>query len=337
VKSALVVLPVFAAIFAALFSVLTISSTLYQWVESAQAVESAGFGVLMPAVIDSLGPALTVSTVLALFLLLFAVRRRRRIGAAVMLLSSLCAILCYGGLFLLIQGIEAGEERSAVLSPYPAGTIHHLDHSLFYAAELRHEPSTSRPRFGTVALITPHTRVSPQQEQAHTALELYREGLIDPSAGDFIVRNRVFPEKEGERTVQMADNGGVLPGTTASPLIAAVSREARMAFRALEHVHRRSIILLAAAVAAQVFFVVASWAFVRTSSWPLLNAVLALLLLRGFFALHRLTDAELVMSIFSGIGAEKYIPLFPTAVLIAVALLFSLWNLAFSLGRGESG
>jgi len=338
VKSALLVLPVYAAIFAALFSLLTLLSVIYFWIEASQAVMSLGWSVLTPQIAATLPSMVSLCSIFSLFFLLFSYRRKRQIGLAVFASAFLLTSLVYGGLFLLIQRISPNEQRPGIIAAYEAERFYSIGEKHVYSERVsfRDEAGIRTPHFSPILLIDPHSLDAKPETQSRRILSLYREGIIDRNDEKLRFDGAVSADTDATKSIELREgNESILASIEPPSLIRAFAGEARLCAGNLERLLSRSIFHFAAAIAIQVLFVIVAWSFIRTSSWPLFNSIIALLMLRGFFFLYRISSAETVESLLSGFSLEAYYELFPSAALLVLTLLFGLWNLAFYAGRKE--
>jgi len=79
----------------------------------------------------------------------------------------------------------------------------------------------------------------------------------------------------------------------------------------------------------QVLFLSGSWAVIRTSRWPLWNALLVLIFFRGFFRLDAVFRSDTVREGLRILSLEKHVYLAPSAGFLLLAVLFFLWGIFF--------
>lgn len=362
-KSALLVLPVFAAIFAAFFSLLTLFTAAYFWIETSEAVGSLGTTVVISHVSRALPQIVILSSILSLFFLLFAFRKRPRIGIPMFIAAAILAATAYGGLFIAVQTMsESSTEEPAVSSPYRAGYIYPIGDYLFYSEELAHRTEDELSLYRPILLISPYTQAPRVSLETHRALSLYRNAALDGAEKSLVLGEAVFAggvrsegsgeagaeATDGEGTAARAGSGGrgriplragkesLLSSTEPPQLAATLSHEAKMVSANLLALLEKGLPYFAAAILVHVLYVILSWTFIRTSPWPLLNALVGLLLLRLYFFIHRITTGDALRSLMSGLSLEGYGQFLPSGALAALTLLFILWSIAFYAGKKES-
>lgn len=354
-KSALLALPVFAAFFAAIFLFLTFLSGVYFRIETSHAVGELGLGVLTPHIAAALPAILTVTTVLSLFFLLFSLRKKKAITFPVYISAILAASLFYGGLFLLFSGIDSSEETAPkpISSPFEAGYIYPAGDYLFYSEAVVYEESGEAEIPGavyqTVALVAPkgyemgtdQERSVKQEEGEEESyklplLSLFRSAALRSEEETLVLKGNIFGAIHTEPRIPLGGRDSSMLSSVNPPgLIRAVAGEAGLVAGSLQGLRSSSLPFFAAAILIQVLFITISWAFVRTSRWPLFNSLIALLLIRGFFYLFSLGSGEAVRELLAGFSMEGHADLAPYALLLAVSLVFLLWNTAFHFGRKE--
>ncbi len=328
-KAVLLVLPVYAALFIAIFSLFTALSTVYYWIGASHAVHEFGASVLLPNIGAALPSIVVASTVISLFLMLLTQRRRSRIGLPVAISAFLFSLLLYAGLFILGSEMQSGEKDSLISSPYQAGYIYPLSEYLFYGETVRYS-ETDLPVFGPVAVISPNNRDAAEKQ----VLNLYRSGTFYFTQGELILENT----EGGRDAIPLGEEAAAPASSIEAPAsMNRIGEELGMITRSLFGLREDSFLLFLGAMALHILFIISGWAFIRTSSWPLFNAILGLLLMRVFFLLHRVSSGDAVEAVLSAVSMEKYLPLLPSIILLTASFLFLLWGIAFHLGSKEGG
>ena len=325
-KATLLVLPVFSALFIAVFSLLAALSAVFFWIEASNAVGEYGLTIILPQLVHAL-PVLTIlASVLSLFFILLTYSGSRNVGFTASLTALLFASLIYGGLFAVFDGMSADTEETYISSPFEAGYIYPLGEHLFYGESIRYN-NDDMPSFSPVALVS---------TRAPEAVSLYSTGTVTDAHGTLRINGRIFGGDDDAKSIPLERNrGGVLSALDPPPLAARMAEEAGIIDRSLGNLLNTSLIMFAAAVIVQALFVVTSWTFIRSSPWPFFNAIVALLLIRGFFFLHRIATGEAVSSLLSGAGLQEHTALAPYILLALVSFLFILWSIAFHMGSRE--
>ncbi|MFO7850386.1 MAG: hypothetical protein R6V67_10535 [Spirochaetia bacterium] len=361
-KSTLLVLPVFAALFCAVFLFLGSFTSVYYWMETSHAVEELGFSVLVPHVLDKL-PSITVfSAILSLFLLMFTFRKRQHLGFFDYALTFAAAMLVYGGLFMALSDIDTKRDISRIASPFDAQQIYPVGDYLFYGEQVEYTSETGdsrlegeiRPSFAPVVIVSPliYGDSSLQGIEDHHILSLYRRALVDDLEGEFILQDTIFggaeersgadgegaadPDKDSAQRIPLRSKSwSVLVYNDPPSIVSSVAHEAELVSQALRRLLDGSLVFYAATVGIHVFFVVVSIFFIRTIPWPLVSALVVLLFMRGFFFLYRLAESDVAAELMKGLSLEKFSGLAPAAVLLVLSILFLLWNTAFYFGKKE--
>ncbi len=355
-KSTVLVLPVFAALFCTVFLFLGIFTSVYHWIETSHAVEQLGFGVLVPHVLEALPPITVVSAIFSLFLLLFSFRKKDRVGFSVSAVTWAAAVLLYGGLFMALSNAGTAEDADYISSPFEAQRIYPVGDYLFYGEKAEYIPNSGiegskellQPSFSPVVIISPlvYGDSSVRGVEDQRILSLYRQGRVDDYAGEFILSDPVFPdntegenkEKEEEAALEIplySKSSSVLVFNNPPSIVSSIAREAVIVSQSLGNILEDSTVFYAAAVCIHALFAVMSILFIRTIPWPLLSALLVLLFVRGFFFLHRLAESEIAKELMGGIPIEGMDAFAPAAVLLLLSLLFLLWNTGFYFGKKE--
>jgi hypothetical protein len=329
VKAALLVLPVYAVLFIAIFSLFTALSTVYYWIGASHAVNELGASVLLPHIVDALPSIVVASTVISLFFLLLTQRRRSRIGLPAALSAFFFSFFLYAGLFILSSEMQSNEEGPPISSPYRAGYLYPLSEYLFYGETIRYSDA-DLPVFGPVALISPNNREAEEKQ----VLSLYRSGTFYFTQGELILED---PEGGRDAIPLGEDASGPVSSLETPVSVRRIGEEIGMITRSLTGLRENSFLLFIGAMALHILFIISGWSFIRTSSWPLFNALLGLLLMRVFFLLHRLSIGDAVEAMLFAVSMEKYLPLLPSIILLTASFLFLFWGIAFHLGSKEGG
>jgi hypothetical protein len=310
-----------------------------------------------------------LSSILSLFFLLFAFRKRSRIGFPMFIIAAVLATAAYGGLFIAVQPLSEGAAEQLVSSPFRSGYIYPIGDYLFYSEELRHTSGDELPRYRPFLLISPYTHTPRASMESHRAISLYRSAALDGAERSLILGETIYAGGEPSRgsarertsggtgSDGAAAEGGEAPPATGNgkrdliplrtgkesllssseppELIATIAHEAQLASRNLLALLEKGLPYFAAAVLVHVLYVIFSWACIRTSPWPMFNALVGLFLLRLFFYIHRITTGDAVRSLMAGFPIEGYGKLLPTGAVGAITILFVLWSIAFYAGKRE--
>jgi hypothetical protein len=80
----------------------------------------------------------------------------------------------------------------------------------------------------------------------------------------------------------------------------------------------------------QVLFLVGAWALIRTSRWPLWNALLSLIAFRGLFYLDSLFRSEVVLQGMQMLAIQDYYEYAAPAFFILIFFFFTIWGFFFT-------
>lgn len=355
-KSTVLILPVFAALFCTVFLFLGFFTSVYYWIETSHAVEQLGFSVLVPHILEALPPITVVSTMFSLFLLLFSFRKRKKVGLFIPIVTGAAAVLLYGGLFMLLSNAETAEDTEHISSPFEAQQIYPVGDYLFYGEKAEYITNSNtggseallQPSFSPVVIITPlvYGDFSARGVEDQRILSLYRRGRVDDNTGEFLLYGPIFAddmEEEKEENEEEAALRIPLYSKSASALVfnnppsivSSIAQEAIIVSQSLRALLDRSPLFYAATVGIHVLFAVMSILFIRTIPWPLLSSLVVLLFVRGFFFLHRLAESDIAAALMRGLSLEGVSGFAPAAVLLFLSILFLLWNTAFYFGKKE--
>ncbi len=313
-KKAVVVSAAYVGFFLISLTLLTAISLIFTWISNYSPVyQSAAF---MRHALASMLQVLPAAVALSLMLVLL-VRTRSRTRAPILSLSiSILAIALYAGTaFLLMQLSTHTVNPQSSSLPFYEQRLTQIEQSLLYTGTIRDIDDGYQ--------ITPVLHID--LDKADTPrISYHPQGIAYPA----------------ENRIQSAEAQGILEySQQANPFYAFVKPpviinrllvEMEGVTTALKQSAARSWIFLLITAAAHVLFFTGSWSLIRSSSWPLLNALLGLLVFRGFFFLDAAFRGGIVAEMLKVLALENYIFLAAPAAFVLLGMLFILWGAVYN-------
>lgn len=184
-------------------------------------------------------------------------------------------------------------------------------------------------------------KTSPAEDAPPTVYELEGVSILDtdgatPKIAHYFkaevdVAASLISSEDGERLVNYGARNSLNEELVDSQkVLGNLSADIESLSRALRESAAQGWIPLLIHSFAHVLFLAASWGVIRTSRWPLLNAILAILIFRGFFYLDTLFRGEIVQEGLTILKLHAYSDYAVSAGFAILALLFLLWGMTFS-------
>lgn len=313
-KKAVVISAAYVGFFLISLTLLTAISLIFTWISNYSPVyQSAAF---MQQTLSSMLQVLPVAIALSLMLVLL-VRTRSRTRAPVLSLTiSILAIALYAGIAFLLMQLDAHEEGPQSSSlPFYEQRLTQVEQALLYT--------------GTIRDIDEGYQITPL---LHTDLD-----KAVPPRISYYSQGTAYP---AQTRIQTAEMNTILEySQEANPFYAFVRPpviinrllvEIGGVSAALIQSAARSWIFLLITAAAHVLFLTGSWSLIRSSSWPLLNALLSLLVFRGFFFLDAAFRGGLLTELLKVLALEDFVFLAAPGAFLLLAGLFILWGLVYN-------
>jgi len=314
VKKAVVVSAAYVGFFLVSLTLLTAISLIFTWISNYSPVyQSAAF---MQHTLSSMLQVLPAAIALSLMLVLLVRTRSRTRAPLLSLFISILAIALYAGVaFLLMQLSVYTENPQASSLPFYEQRLTQIEQSLLYT--------------GTIRDIDQGYQISPL---LHTDLDKAQAPRIS-----YYPQGIAYPE---EYRIETEETPAILEySQEVNPFYAFVKPpviidrllgELEGVNAALKQSAARSWILLLLTAAAHVLFLTGSWSLIRSSSWPLLNALLSLLVFRGFFFLDAAFRGGILSELFKVLALEEFLFLAAPLAFLLLSGLFILWGLVYN-------
>ncbi len=135
---------------------------------------------------------------------------------------------------------------------------------------------------------------------------------------------------------RLADNPYFSGIFTPPPFLSSLISDMQAFNVKMRGLYNRSRYFFLLAVAAQVFLAVSCWSLLRISRWPLINALFALVLIRGLFAFFSVWEGGTVQGKLSFIHSSVIIDNLFSLILLVLSVLIILFNSLFLLSEHSS-
>jgi hypothetical protein len=339
VKQSLRLIPIFIILFLLIYALFSAFAFVYEWLLAAPHNLGAAFDLavtLLPTILlDVLPPALIFS----LFLLLFFRRSQRGKSLLASLLVLVIASALYGGLFYYLSGIDAPAGTQRPFPPLAERRLQRMGEHILYTEELRSVGGGSAAQSSNEGAQEPGMQNAPRftlqplldvslNREAPPHMRLLPGGIVRPA------EQRITLADTGESIAYGAVDVTGIRDIQPPPLLRGFLREIGRVAAHLRQLLERSLLLFAIAIGAQVLWSVSAWGLVRVSSWPVFNALLALLAFRGLFFLWETFRSDIIVSTLSPLLPARFLPVIPAGALVLIAVLMLAWS---SLIRPEKG
>ncbi len=103
--------------------------------------------------------------------------------------------------------------------------------------------------------------------------------------------------------------------------------------QSIKDIFEKSHLMFMITALSQIAFAVGCWTIIKLSSWPFLNGLLAVAVIRLFPAYYRLSYSDLTQKAISFLRTSSAADLAPAAILLIAALLLFLWDILFIKNR----
>ncbi len=320
VKKAVVISAAYVGLFLISLTLLTAVSLIFNWIINYSPVyHSSSF---MQNAVTSTWRALPVAVALSLMLILLVRTRSRRRAPLLSIVISVLAIALYAGLaFLLMQLSPQSEVTRSSSLPFYEQRLVQIEETLLYTGQIRNVDSSY--------LIEPLLRIDLNAQQA-PRVSYYQQGTAYPA------QNRILDAEESP-IIEYTQSEIPFFAFAAPPiLINRILTEIGGVNSALQQSAARGWVFLLITTAAHVLFLTGSWSIIRSSRWPLLNALLSLLVLRGFFFLDAAFRGGIFAEVLKVLSLEQLSFLAAPAAFLLLGFLFTLWGLVYNPAPKEA-
>jgi hypothetical protein len=314
VKKAVVSSAAYVGFFLISLTILTAVALIYTWISTYSPVYPSA--VFTEAALEKILQSLPVAVALSLMLVLLIRTRSRTRAPMLSIMVSVIAIILYAGsAYLAIQLTAQTETSMSESLPFYEQRITQVEHSLLYTGKMT--AVESGYRIEPIMHVDMNSRNAPR-------ISYYRQGLASPA------ENRIT-NSEDSSIIEYSDQSTPFAAFVQPPAVLhRLLTEIGGITSALKQSVDRGRLFLLILTAAQVFFLTSSWSIIRSSRWPLLSALLALLALRGFFFLDAAFRGGIFAEVLKVLSLENFTFLAAPAGFILLGILFVLWGLVYN-------
>lgn len=329
-KQTLRLLPIFIILFLLVYLLFTAFAFIHEWLMTAPHHPGEAFRVTVSVLPLILLRVLPASVAFSLFGLLFFRRSHRSNSFFGSLLVLILAVAVYGGLFYYLSGLETPDiqqERSA-FPPLRERQMQRIGDTMLYVEEQLPVAREGREEFGVYSLNT--VLAVSLEDPAAPYMQLYPKGAAYPGERRIVLGDGAAALRYGE--LDAPGLGNLQPPR----LLSGMFQEIEGMVRHLRSLLERSLVFFGIALFAQVLWAISAWGLVRISSWPMFNALLALLAFRGIFFLWETFRSDIVLDTVAPVVPEQFLPLVPAGVFVLIAVLMLAWS-SLVRPKGEAG
>ena len=319
-KKAVVISAAYVGLFLLSLTLLTAVALIFTWISNYSPVsQSAG---LAERSLESILRSLPVAVALSLMLVLLIRTRTRSRAPVTSILVSVVAIVLYAGAaYLLIQLTAQTEPAAGKGLPFYEQRITQVEQSLLYTGKMNAVEGDYQIK--PVLHIEMDTQSAPR-------IAYYQQGVAYPA------ENRIA-DSENNSIIEYNDQSTPFSAFIQPPeVLHQLLAELAGINTALKQSLDRGRLFLLIIAAAQVFFLTGSWSIIRSSRWPLLNALLALLFFRGFFFLDAAFRGGVFAEVLQVLSLEKFTFLAAPGGFLLLGILFVLWGLVYNPAPKEA-
>lgn len=310
-KKAVVLSAAYVGIF--IISLLLISgvSLIFTWISNySPEYQSMHFFEPAPqALLTAIAPAVALSMMLVLLL---QTRNPGRNPFAGFIVTLVALALYMGTALLILQLFQAGPPTEHRHTPFFQQRLVQIEQDLLYTGQIQ------VPEQGEVS-IAPLLRIDTDKIQA-PRITYFQKAQADP------IHHRITAP-DGEAIIEYSPRTTPFYAFVEPPTsLQRISREVEGIAQLLRHSSEKGWIFLLLISAAHVLFLAGSWSLIRSSRWPLLNSLIALIVFRGFFFLYRAFHSGIFAEALQVLSLEEYSFLAAPAAFLLLGLLGILWG-----------
>lgn len=263
------------------------------------------------ALLTATAPAVALSLMLVLLL-----RTRSPAGSReplAGLVVTLVAIGLYMGTALLIlQLFQPGTSTVNRHTPFYQQRLVQIEQDLLYTGQIQ---VTERNQVS----IAPLLKIDMDKPQA-PRITYFQEAQADPT-------RRRISAAGGETVLEYSPRTTPFYAFVKPPAsLQRLSREVEGIAQALRQAAAQGWVYVLLITAAHALFLTGSWSLIRSSRWPLLNALIALIVFRGFFFLDAAFHSGVFAEALQVLSLGEYSFLAAPAAFLLLGLLCILWG-----------
>ncbi|MDZ7793169.1 MAG: hypothetical protein U5P10_05585 [Spirochaetia bacterium] len=263
------------------------------------------------ALLAAIAPAVALSLMLVLLLRTRTpARSRDPLGG---LIVTLVAIALYMGTALLVlQFFQPGASTEVRHTPFFQQRLVHIEQDLLYTGQIQVSE-------GDEVSIAPLLKIDMDKTQA-PRITYFQKAQADPT-------RRRITAPDGETILEYSPRTTPFYAFVEPPAsLQRISREVEGIAQVIRRSTAKGWIFLLLITAGHVLFLTGSWSIIRSSRWPLLNALIALIVFRGFFFLDTAFHSGVFAEALQVLSLGEYSFLAAPAAFLLLGLLGILWG-----------
>jgi len=311
VKKAVVLSAAYVGIFIISLFFISGVSLIFTWISnySPEYQSMRFFEPALQALLSAIAPAVALSLMLVLLLRTRTATRDPFAGLVV----TLVAIVLYMGTALLILQLFQPDTSTEVRhTPFFQQRLAQIEQDLLYTGQIQVSERDE-------VAIAPLLRIDMDKTQA-PRITYFQEAQADPT-------RRRITTASGETILEYSPRTTPFYAFIEPPAsLQRISREVEGIAQSLRQSIAKGWIFLLLITAGHVLFLTGSWSLIRSSRWPLLNALIALIVFRGFFFLDAAFHSGVFAEALQVLSLEEYSFLAAPAAFLLLGLLFILWG-----------
>ncbi len=314
-KKAVVISVAYIGLFLLSLTLLTTLLLIFFWV-STYSPELQALHFFEPAM-RSLLYSLPAAVALSLMLVLIIRTRTRKRAPVLSIVVSIIAITLYTGTALVTlqvsDTIQISEHNSF---PFYEHRLSQIENTMLYTGRISFDSDQT-------ATITPLLTLDMEKQQP-PRISYFKKGTSEPEHSSITV-----PEEN--KTIEYIPQITPFYTFVGPPeFLHQILGEIQGIILALKQSAQKGWIFLLLTTASHVLFLTAGWSVIRSSKWPLMNALLALLMIRAFFFLDAALHGGVFAEMLKVLSLDSYVFLAPPIAFLILAALFGLWGLLYN-------
>lgn len=310
-KKAVVLSAAYVGIFIISLLLITGVSLIFTWISNySPEYQSMHFFETAPqALLTAIAPAVALSLML---ILLLRTRTSARDPLAGLIVTLVAIALYMGTALLILQLFQPGSSTENRHIPFYQQRMVQIEQDLLYAGQIQ------VPEHGQVA-ISPLLKIDMDKTQA-PRITYFQKAQADPS-------QRRITAPDGKTISEYSPRTTPFYAFVEPPAsLQRISREVEGITQVLRQSTAKGWVFLLLITAAHVLFLTGSWSLIRSSRWPLLNALIALIVFRGFFFLDAAFHSGVFAEALQVLSLGEYSFLAAPAAFFLLGLLCILWG-----------
>jgi hypothetical protein len=257
----------------------------------------------------AIAPAVALSLMLVLLL---RTRSSARDPFAGFIVTLVAIALYMGTALLILQLFQPGTSTENRHTPFFQQRLAQIEQDLLYTGQIQ---VSERDEVS----IAPLLRIDMDKTQA-PRITYFQKAQADPT-------RRRITAPDGETIIEYSPRTTPFYAFVEPPRsLQRISREVEGMAQVLRQATAQGWVYLLLITAGHVLFLTGSWSLIRSSPWPLLNALIALIVFRGFFFLDGAFHSGVFAEALQVLSLGEYSFLAAPAAFLLLGLLCILWG-----------